>query len=167
MRRMIFFWLSAVCLGAGSLLVASWIGKDAEVGTGFLDVGDLQAPRVRNHFVGNTVTMQGRLSLHKNGCVTVVLDGVERMPLWPEGTNVSQEPGNLTRYAVDLPGDVTLNVDDVSGDTFSAEGVIDTNSASFGAEADDPPGKIASFLAYCGVEAAPIAFPDAATFVLR
>ena len=168
MRRRIV-WSGVVCLGVGAvaLVVASGIGTEATVGTGFLDVGDLRAASGQGYLVGKGVEMRGRLALHSNGCVTVVVDGVERMPLWPEGTKVFQDPGNLARYLVDLPGDVTLNVDNVSADAFSAAGIIGKDDATAGSQAEMLPEKVASFIAYCGIEAAPVAFPDATTFAIR
>jgi len=169
MRRII--WLSGICLAVGIVgvsvvVAASGLGQDSEVGTGFLDVGDLGLPG-EGQLVEKAVPMQARLVLHPNGCVTVVVDGVERMPLWPEGTEVHQKPGNLTQYEVDLPGDVMLNVSDSSADTFSTVGVIDVDDATVDSEAGEPQGKVASFLAYCEIETAPVVFPDAATFAVR
>ena len=162
-------WSSLIVLAAGAFVAAVSVasGPDDTVGIGFLDVADLQVPSSRGQFAGTGVQMQGRLALHANGCVTVVLDGVERMPLWPDGTDVFQDPKDLSRYVVNLPGDVTLDVDDVSADRFSAVGVIDKADATFAMQAERLPEKVSSFIAYCGVEAAPVAFPDAATFVLR
>jgi hypothetical protein len=169
MRRII--WLTEISLAVGVLgvavvVAASGLGHDSEVGTGFLDVGDLGLPG-QGQLVAKAVPMQARLVLHPNGCVTVVVDGVERMPLWPEGTDVHQKPGNLTQYQVDLPGDVTLSVNAVSADTFSAVGVIDLDDATVDSEAGDPEGKVGSFLAYCEIKTAPVVFPDAATFAVR
>lgn len=133
---------------------------DAEVGTGFLDVGDLGSPSAKGHFVGEAKMLKARLGLGTNGCVTVVVDGVERIPVWPEGTEVAQDPADLARYVVTLPGHLILTVDAASADEFSALGVIDENSAPFGGTAGTPSSKIGSFLAFCGVKAAPVAFRD-------
>jgi hypothetical protein len=168
MRRIT--WLTEISLAVGVLgvaivLAASGVGHDSEVGTGFLDVGDLGLSG-QGQLVEKAVPMQARLVLYPNGCVTVVVDGVERMPLWPEGTDVHQKPGNLAQYQVDLPGDVTLNVNADSADTFSAVGVIDLD-ATVDSEVGNPEGKIGSFLAYCEIKTAPVVFPDAATFAVR
>ncbi|PZG14696.1 hypothetical protein C1I95_21170 [Micromonospora craterilacus] len=83
-------------------------------------------------------------------------------PLWPDGTDVAQQP-DLKSYLVTLPGGTQLTVDESTGDSFSASGVIDDNPAPFEVEARLPT-KIGSFLAYCDVKALPVAFADAATF---
>jgi len=155
--------LGLALLGLLGVIAACDTGK---AGTGFLDVGDLRDPPVPDHFTGEAVVLEARLALRSNGCVTVVVDGVERMPLWPDGTDVAPKPGDLTHYVVELPGGITLTVDDASGDAFRARGVIDNNPGPF--EVDGVPAeKVASFLAFCGVEALPVAFPDAATFTAR
>jgi hypothetical protein len=150
-------------LGLGLLIVTAACGGD-KAGKGFLDVGDL--PRHGSHFAGAPVELRGRLALRANGCVTVVLNGVERMPLWPDGTEVVQDQGNLDRYVVTLPTGVRLGVDGAAGDAFSAHGIIDDNPGPF-EDGDEPPGLVTSFLAYCGVKALPVAFPDAATFAVE
>ena len=64
-------------------------------------------------------------------------------------------------HVVTLPGGTKLT----EGDTFSAEGVVD-GGGDFVSEVGDPPGKVASFLDFCGVQAAPVAFRDAGTFTV-
>jgi hypothetical protein len=147
------------------VLTACGAGSDP-VGTGFLDVADVEPAARESHFTGPAERIQGRLALHPDGCVPVVVAGVERMPLWPEGTEVAQDPANLARYTVRLPGGLTLAVSTASGDAFTAEGVIDDSPAPFDG-AVPPQSKVGSFLAFCGVKAAPVAFRDAATFTAR
>ncbi|MEV4538685.1 hypothetical protein AB0J82_33390 [Asanoa sp. NPDC049518] len=139
---------------------------DTSVGTGFLDVADLRDPPMTDHFTAPPKALEGRLALHANGCVTVVVDGVERMPLWPEGTDVVQESITPNRYAVTLPAGVRLVVSETSADTFAARGIVDDNPDPFEVEAGLPT-KISTFLAFCGVKAEPVAFPDAASFTVR
>jgi hypothetical protein len=146
--------------GLGLGLVAA-CGADDRAGTGFLDVDDLRGPPAAGHFTAPAQRLTGRLTVHDNGCVTVVLDGVERMPFWPDGTDVA---GTVSgRYVVTLPGGAKLAAEGTDGDTFSADGVIDGGGDFLSADGD-PPGKVASFLGYCGVDAAPVAFRDAGSF---
>lgn len=174
-------WLGPACLillgttascgtdnGGGGAAGRGSASPSAEVpaGTGFLDVADL-SPAMRHHFTKDAVQLKARLALRPNGCVTVVVDGVERLPLWPDGTDVAQQPGQPDRYVVTLPGGMKLTVNGPSGDEFSARGIVDDNAGPFEAQAGDPPTKVGSFLAYCGVEALPVAFPDATTFTVQ
>ncbi|WP_144022875.1 hypothetical protein [Asanoa hainanensis] len=139
---------------------------DTNVGTGFVDVADLTDPPIPHHFTAPPKALEGRLALRANGCVTVVVDGVERMPLWPAGSEVVQESITPNRYAVTLPGGTRLVVSEATADTFTARGIVDDNPDPFEVEAGLPT-KISTFLAFCGVTAAPVAFPDAATFTVR
>jgi hypothetical protein len=160
-------WLGLVCLGL--LGVVSGCATD-ETGVGYLDVADLGNPPLSGNFTGKAVALNGKLALRPNGCVTVVVDGVERVPLWPDGTDVSdvsKDPERSKRYVVKLPGGLALAVDQTTGAEFSAVGVIDDNSGPFEREPDDPPGKVASFLAFCEVKDPPVAFKDATTFAVR
>jgi hypothetical protein len=136
------------------------------VGTGYLDVADVEPAVRESHFTRPAERLEGRLALHPDGCVSVVVAGVERMPLWPEGTEVAQDPADLARYTVTLPGGLTLAVSTTSADAFTAEGVVDDNPAGFD-DAVPPQSKVGSFLAFCGVKAEPVAFRDATTFTVR
>jgi hypothetical protein len=89
--------------------------------------------------------------------VTVRVDDVERMPLWPEGTRVAEDPEDPGTYVVDLPGGTTLR----TGGLFEATGVVDADGLPFGDGAGPQP-KIAAVLGYCALTAAPVAFADAA-----
>lgn len=117
------------------------------------------------HFTGKAERLEGRLALRANGCVTVVVGGVERMPLWPDKTTIVQQPGNPARHVVTLASGTTIAVDDSTGDAFSAAGIVDDNTGPFETQPGLPT-KISSLLGYCGVEASPVAFPDAATFAV-
>ena len=180
MRRGIF-WLGLVFLGLISAMTACGANKDDAVagkasasvpagasdGFGALDVADLRTPPVPDHFTGKTVPLVGRVAARANGCVTVVVGGVERMPIWPEGTDVAQDSGGGARYVVTLPGDKRLVADGESGDGFTADGVVDQNTGPFVTESGERSEKVQGFLDFCGVPAAPVAFPDAATFAVR
>jgi hypothetical protein len=153
--------LRLAAAGVGLALLAA-CGGDDKAGTGFLDVGDLKQPPTPGHFTGPAERLTARLGVRDNGCVTVVVRGVERMPIWPEGTDVTPRSGG--DYVVTLPGGTRLSTSGADGsDTFSADGVLD-GGGDFTSEGGDPPGKVASFLAFCGVDAAPVAFRDAGTF---
>jgi hypothetical protein len=152
--------LRLAAAGAGLVLLAA-CGGDDKAGTGFLDVGDLSTPPATGHFTGPAERLTGRLTARDNGCVNVVVAGVERVPLWPDGTEVAAKSGD--RYVVTLPGGTKLSAEGPDGDTFTAEGVVD-GGGDFTSKVGDPAGKVASFLDFCGVDAAPVAFKDAATF---
>ncbi len=161
MRRPYHSLLLAV---AALLSVAG--GCDEAEGDGYLVVGDLGNPPVPGHFTAEPGVYEGRLALRSNGCVTVVIGGVERMPLWPDGTKVAEVSLDPVRYEVTIRDDLTLNVTETSGDRFAALGVIDDGSGPL-LGPDQFPTKAESFLGYCGVPAAPIAFRSAAHISLQ
>ncbi|WP_328477170.1 hypothetical protein OHA21_23820 [Actinoplanes sp. NBC_00393] len=139
------------------LILLAGCGSDDKAGFGHLDMDDLRASSWSGQFTGPAQQMRARLTVEANGCVNVVVDGVERHPFWPDGTEVAEDPDDFERYLVDLPGDLRL----ATGDEFTASGIV----AATPAPSTDPAGKAESLLGFCGVEAAPVAFPDAATFV--
>lgn len=117
------------------------------------------------HFTGPTQRLEAQLKVDGKGCVTVIIDGVERVPFWPSGTRVTdsrEAPGN---YTVSLDGGLTLKANMQTGDRFVADGIIDDNPAPFSA---DPtiPGLVDSMLSFCGVPNLPVAFYDSSTFQL-
>jgi hypothetical protein len=137
--------LIAVC----AILLAVAGCDDDVAGYGHLDAGDLATPPVTGHFTAAPSTVTAGLVARDNGCVNVVVDGVERHPFWPDGTEVKQRSGTV--YEVLLPDGRTLT----SGETFTATAVIDG-----GGDIDSE--KISGFLSFCAVPAAPILFADAA-----
>ena len=139
-----------------SLVPAAACGSGDEAGAGHLDMADLRDSSWSEQFAAPARPLRGRLTVQPDGCVNVVVEGVERHPFWPDGTEVGPDPDEPGRYLVDLPGDLTL----ATGDEFTASGVVAPGAAA----STDPPGKVESFLEFCGVEAAPVAFPDAGTF---
>ncbi|MBG0562905.1 hypothetical protein [Actinoplanes aureus] len=137
-----------------ALLLLAGCSDDDRAGFGHLDMDDLRHSSLSADFGGPAQSLKAELTVRPNGCVHVVVDGVERHPFWPDGTEVSSEEG------VELPGGLTLAI----GDEFTASGVVAV-AGSPAPASTDPPGKAESLLAFCEVEAAPVAFPDAATFV--
>ncbi|TCB93410.1 hypothetical protein E0H26_22990 [Micromonospora zingiberis] len=138
---------------------------DSEAGRGFLEVAALRDPLMPGHFTAEPVLLSGQLTLRPNGCVNVVLDGVERVPLWPTGSNVAPDPDNLNGYVVTLPGGTTLAVDSTSGDHFAAQGIIDDHPGPYEVEPGLPT-QVGLLVDYCGAEARPVAFPDATSFTV-
>ncbi|GAA0467567.1 hypothetical protein Aca07nite_70910 [Actinoplanes capillaceus] len=138
----------------------------SEMGTGHLDMGDVTGSSVEDHLTGPAKPLTGQLAARPDGCVTVVIDGVERFPIWPDGSVVKQS-GDEDHYLVALPGGVTLAADGTAGDTFEAAGIVYDESVTASATSTDPPGKAESLLAFCAIKAQPVAFPDAATFRVR
>lgn len=152
----------AVALVACAALLTSC--RESPAGTGGLLVDYLDGST--GHFTGPTQRLEAQLEVDGKGCVTVVIDGVERVPFWPSGTRVTdsrQAPGN---YTVRLDNGIELKVNRQTGDRFVADGIIDDNPAPFSA---DPtiPGLVDTMLSFCGVPDLPVAFYDASTFELR
>lgn len=118
------------------------------------------------HFTGPTQRLEAQLKVDARGCVTVVIDGVERVPFWPSGTRVTdsvEAPGN---YTVSLRNGITLTVNAQTGDRFVADGIIDDNPAPFSADPNFP-GLVDTMLAFCGVPDPPVAFSDPSTLELK
>lgn len=170
-------WLPVACVAALAVF-ASGCGSnsapaatpatgptDGEAGTSHIDVEDVRGTPLQSRFNGKPVPVTGKVKARTDGCVTVIIDGVERLPLWPRGTTVEQS-GDDDRYVVKLSGGVTLTADGSSGDGFEAAGIVSDGTVAEPVGAG-PPGKAETFLAFCRVQASPIAFPDAATFRTR
>jgi hypothetical protein len=90
------------------LLAAAGCGDDDVAGYGHLDAGDLAAPTAPGHFTAAPATVTAGLVARDNGCVNVIVDGVERHPIWPDGTEVTEKTITPLVYEVRLPGDRTL-----------------------------------------------------------
>ena len=131
-----------------------------------LDMGDIAGSPLMRHLAGPAEPLAGRLAARRDGCVTVIIDGVERIPIWPDGTVVEQG-GDEDHYLVKLPGERTLVADGTAGDAFEAHGVLYDESVASAPTSTDPPGKVETFLAFCAVKAQPVAFPDAGTLRVR
>lgn len=155
-RRLPATWVALVIFTAAC-------SPAAEDGTSHIEVGDLSGTPLESRFAGGPKPLTGRIAARADGCVTVVIDGVTRLPLWPAGTSVKQRGDDEDGYVVTLAGGVTLTADGASGDGFTAAGIVSTPAAG-ATGGSEPPGKAESFLGFCAVEAAPVAFPDAATF---
>lgn len=152
---------------AGLLLVGllSACGGDDPVGTGFLVMADLETPPVVGHFTARATSVTAHLAARPDGCVTVVIDGTERLPFWPTGTTVEQETGNHDAYVVALPGGTTLRAEDSGGDEFSAAVVVDDGTGPFTTADDELSEKVAGFVAFCDLAAPAVAIPDAGTVI--
>lgn len=148
-------WALAACSDTGDDVPS---GSDAADGTGYLQVSDLESPPQPDHFTADPVTVVARTAVTSTGCVTVEVDGVERLPVWPTGTTVAQDAADLDVYVVTLPDGTTLT----TGDSFEASAVVDDNPAPFAGEPQPPYGKVPGLLDYCAIEALPVAFFDAA-----
>ena len=146
-------WAVAACSGGGNATSPAGGPPD---GTSHLEVSDLEDPPQPGHFTSEPVDVVARLGVTADGCVTVDVDGVERMPFWPQGTRVEEDPDDLGVYVVTLPGGASLR----TGDTFEAVAVVDDDAQPFGEESQ-PPGKVATLIAFCAVDSAPVAFFDA------
>lgn len=143
-----------------ALLGACGLAQE-EDGTGYLTVADLAGTTQSGRFAGARVPVVGELRVTHNGCVTVVIAGVERVPLWPKGTRVAPDDDSAG-YAVDLPGSVTLRTGTTRGGSFEAVGVVGAD-ATLTPEPSPDDSKLAGLLGFCGIPAAPVAFFDAAS----
>jgi len=146
---------------ASTLLLASCDSEDDTAGYGHVEVTDLPQDATE-HFTAEPAEIAARLVLRENGCVNVEIDGVEHVPLWPEGTSVEQDGEEPAQYTVELSSDIELAVSTTGGDGFTANGVVDTATTPL--TEDDKDGKVGSFVAYCEAPGAPVAFFDAASF---
>jgi hypothetical protein len=137
--------------------------SSANDGMSHLTVADLSAPPQPDHFTGEPRPVEATLRAQPNGCVTVTVDGVTRIPLWPPDTSVEVDADHPDTYAVTISDGPTLRATAGDGDTLAALGVIDDGGPRFAPEGQPDDGKIASFLGFCDIDAAPIAFFDAAS----
>jgi hypothetical protein len=134
-----------------------------EDGSGYLKVSDLPSPPQPAHFTGDPKPVDATLRVTHNGCVTVIVDGVTRLPLWPRDTRVEDDVDDPGHYTVTIAGGVQLRATEDAGDTFAGLGVIDDGGPRFALDGQPDDGKVASMLGFCDVDAAPIAFFDAAS----
>lgn len=142
-------------IGASGTLAACT--DDPPDGTGYLEAADLDAPPQTGHFTADPVPLVGRVGVTGSGCVTVEVDGVERIPVWPTGTTVEQDQADPDTYVVTLPGGPVLT----TGDSFEGPGVVDDGPGTFTVEGE-PQGKVATLIDFCAIDAPPVAFFDAA-----
>ncbi|MCR6646994.1 MAG: hypothetical protein NVV70_02195 [Cellulomonas sp.] len=150
-------------LAATAALGACGADEDDTAGYGHVEVSDLPDDGA-GHFTAEPAPITGRLVLHENGCVNVLVDGVERHPLWPDGTTVVDEGEGGTgngRYVVTFSTGVTLHADPTAGDSFTAQGVVD--DAAVPLAQSDAQGKVGSLIVYCEAPGEPVAFADATT----
>jgi hypothetical protein len=154
-------------LATGVLLVGlmSACGGSDQDGTGFLVMADLEKPPVVGHFTAQPADVTARLAARPDGCVTVMVDGAERLPFWPTGTVVAQESGNHGAYVVTLPTGSTLRAEGSDGDEFAAEMIVDEGTDAFATADDEPSEKVAGFVAFCDLDTAAVAIPDAETVI--
>jgi hypothetical protein len=129
-----------------------------EDGTGYLTVADLAGTTQSGRFTGTPALLVGELRVTPGGCVTVLIAGVERVPLWPKGTRVAPEDDSAG-YTVDLPGSVTLKAGTTRGGGFEAVGVVGTEGTHT-PELSPDDSKLAGLLGFCGIPASPVAFFD-------
>ncbi|SFJ75227.1 hypothetical protein [Cellulomonas sp. KH9] len=124
---------------------------------------DLRTSPTDRHFTGPPSPLHASLVARRDGCVAVVVDGVTRIPVWPDGTTVEQDVDDLQRYIVTLPGGTELVARPTDGDEFTADGVVVDATEPF-TDPIDPPSLVTTFLGFCAVDAAPVLFADETTF---
>ncbi len=156
----------SLLLATAALLSLAGACDEQTDGDGYLVYSDRGNPPVPGHFTAEPSPYELRLGLRPNGCVTVFTGDVERVPLWPDGTKVTQVSTDPVRYEVVIREGLTLEVTETSGDRFTALGIVDDGSGPL-LGPDQVPTKAESLLGFCGVPAAPIAFPGADYFPLH
>ncbi|MFE5337342.1 hypothetical protein ACFQ8E_15635 [Isoptericola sp. NPDC056573] len=157
-------WRGGAALAVTALVAACGPAGD-DVGFDTPQVAALDEPQLREHFTSGTTPLAGTLRALANGCLVAVIDGVDHVVFWPDGT-VAEDTGEPAgRYAVTLPDGRMLHADTTGGERFSAVGEVAASGGVIAVDPDHPDGDFAgSYLGFCGVDAPPVMFPDAATF---
>ncbi|MGW8567703.1 hypothetical protein [Isoptericola sp. NPDC055881] len=149
-----------------TVLVAA-CGAPDDLGFGPLQVRALDPPALRKHFSEEPGPLTGELRALSNGCLVVTIDGVDHVVIWPDGTESVDAGVPVGRYEVTLPDERVLRADVRGGDRFTATGVVADSGGVVVVDLDHPDDdQVGSYLGYCGVDAPPVMFPDAATFVV-
>jgi len=160
-------WQGGAALVVTALMAACAPSDDA-VGFGTPHAAALDRPGLREHFAGTPVPLTGTLRALPNGCLVVAIDGVDHVVFWPDGTEAVDTADPAGRYSVTLPGGTVLEADATEGDTFTGTGVVADGDGMIAADPQRPDGDYArSYLAFCAVDAAPVAFADVSTVVIR
>lgn len=157
-------WWAGVALAATGLVAACGTADDT-VGYDTPQVSALDAPELRAHFQSAPEPLAGALRALENGCLVAMIDGVDHVVFWPDGTVVEDTGEPVGRYDVTLPDGRALHASTSSGDRFSAAGTMADSSGVIAVDPQRPDDDYAgSYLGFCGVDAPPVMFPDAATF---
>ena len=162
---------------AATTFATAW--TEHEPGTGLLLLSDLDADDDR--FDGPVQTVDAVLRMRPDDCLVVVVDGVEHVPFWPEGTTLfaqrrspdesAADPDAATTWGVALPGGSTLRVGGADqGEAFTAQAVVAGAAGAADARlrpwARSPTSSTRTW-PRAGSLAPPIAFPDAAAIVTQ
>ncbi|MFD6178154.1 MULTISPECIES: hypothetical protein [unclassified Isoptericola] len=160
--------LALTALLAGCELLDDDALDDEAVGFGTPQVEYLDEPELHQYFRADPAPLDGELRAPENGCLVAVIDGTEHVVFWPDGTRAVDSGEPVGRYVVTLPGGTVLEADASGGDAFTATGVVADAGGVIAADPEHPDGDyVGSYLSFCGVDAPPVKFPDAATFVVR
>lgn len=149
--------MSVVLMGIGVTWIVAGCSPSAD-GVGYLQVSDLSDAQMSTHFTAAPERIRATLVVTPSGCVTVQVDGVEHVPLWPEGTRVAEDRAEPEAYVVELPGGSTLR----TGDVVEALAVVDDSEPSFDDETG-PMSKVGGVVDFCAPGSVPVAFFDATT----
>ncbi len=149
--------LTALLAGCGPLV--------DDVGFGTPTVQALDEPELRAFFPDGPVPLAGELRALENGCLVAAIDGVDHVVFWPDGTEAVDTADPVGRHVVTLPDGRALEADATGGERFSAAGEVATADGVIAVDPEHPDDSyVGSYLGFCGVEAPPVRFPDAATF---
>ncbi|AEG45500.1 hypothetical protein [Isoptericola variabilis] len=164
----------AAALGLVVLLVAGVLGAcgavtgEAEGGFGTPQVRALEPRALAARFAGEPVEVSARLGALPNGCLVAVVDGVEHLAFWPDGTEAVDSSDSPGDYTLRLPGGTVLRTSGTDGDAFTAVGVFDDGDGALAADPARPHDDYAgAYAGFCDVDAPAVAFRDAATFVVE
>lgn|GEM_PF-1579946 len=130
-------------------------------GTGLLMVSDLPADTGLRD--APTTTVRAALTPRADDCIVAVVDGVEHVPFWPDGTQLaSQEHAGIgVQLSVMLAGD-DLAVGGTSPET-PAQGFTASAYVGDGGELVDVARLPEGDDALCAASTPPVVFPDASS----
>lgn len=154
--------MTVLLAGCGAL---GGVLDDQAVGFETPTVRALDEPELRAFFPTGAVPLAGELRALENGCLVAVIDGVDHVVFWPDGTEAVDTADPVGRYVVTLPDGRSLEADVAGGERFSAAGEVAASGGVIAVDPERPDDDYAgSYLGFCGVDAPPVRFPDAATF---
>jgi hypothetical protein len=119
---------------------------------------------------GDLQDVDASLVVHSNGCIGAVVDGVERYPIWPQDTKISEVVHE--EYRIEIPGGHVIETSTDSPALIKASAIVDTEQTLFGADPNreafvdayrDDWAPVSLMIKYCSLDGVgPVVFPDSA-----
>lgn len=132
-----------------------------------LTAEDLVEPDVVPRFAGEPILFSGQFVYDRRGCLSVVIDGVERIAFWPSGSTLENErTEDDDVYTLELSDGRQIVADTAGGDSLSGIGVLADSPPPF-AENEWEHGWVDSYLGYCETEVEPILITSVEFIVAR